>query len=122
VHAYIIGEHGDSQVPVISSAQVAGMPLQGFCQELALPYEEGTLNKIATETRAAGLEIITAKGATYFGIGAALARIVFAILRDEHAVLASRVWCRSRWVLARYLFRFPASSIATELLVYFRSL
>jgi L-lactate dehydrogenase len=88
VHAYIIGEHGDSQVPVISSARVAGMPLQGFCQELALPYEEGTLNKIATETRAAGLEIITAKGATYFGIGAALARIVSAILHDEHAVLA----------------------------------
>lgn len=88
VHAYIIGEHGDSQVPVISSARVAGMPLQGFCKELALPYEEGTLNKIATETRAAGLEIITAKGATYFGIGAALARIVSAILHDEHAVLA----------------------------------
>jgi L-lactate dehydrogenase len=88
VHAYIIGEHGDSQVPVISSARVAGMPLQGFCQELALPYEEGTLNRIASETRAAGLEIITAKGATYFGIGSALARIVSAILRDEHAVLA----------------------------------
>ena len=88
VHAYIIGEHGDSQVPVISSARVAGMPLQGFCQELALPYEEDALSKIATETRAAGQEIINAKGATYFGIGAALARIVCAILRDEHAVLA----------------------------------
>jgi L-lactate dehydrogenase len=89
VHAYIIGEHGDSQVPVISSARVAGMPLQGFCRELALPAdEENSLDKIATETRAAGLEIITAKGATYFGIGAALARIVSAILRNEHAVLA----------------------------------
>ena len=88
VHAYIIGEHGDSQVPVISSARVAGMPLRGFGQELALPGEENSLDDIATETRAAGLEIITAKGATYFGIGAALARIVSAILRDEHAVLA----------------------------------
>jgi L-lactate dehydrogenase len=73
---------------VISSARAAGMPLQGFCWELALPYEEDALSNIATETRAAGLEIITAKGATYFGIGAALARIVCAILRDEHAVLA----------------------------------
>jgi L-lactate dehydrogenase len=88
VHAYIIGEHGDSQVPVISSARVAGIPLQGFCRELAMPNEEDAVNKIATETRAAGQEIITAKGATYFGIGAALARIVSAILRDEHAVLA----------------------------------
>jgi L-lactate dehydrogenase len=90
VHAYVIGEHGDSQVPVISSARVAGMPLRGFCRELALPYEyeEDALHKIAAETRAAGFEIIAAKGATYFGIGAALARIVSAILRDEHAVLA----------------------------------
>jgi L-lactate dehydrogenase len=78
VHAYIIGEHGDSQVPVLSSARIAGMPLEGFCQELALPYDE---------TRVAGFEIIGAKGATYYGIGAALIRIVGAILRDENAVL-----------------------------------
>lgn len=88
VHAYIIGEHGDSQVPVISSARIAGMPLQGFCREMAVPYDEHALKNIANETRTAGLDIVAAKGATYFGIGAALARIVGAILRDEHAVLA----------------------------------
>jgi len=54
---------------------------------LALPYEENALEKIAEETRAAGLEIISSKGATYFGIAAALSRIVRAILRDENAVL-----------------------------------
>jgi L-lactate dehydrogenase len=63
VHAYIVGEHGDSQVPVISSARIAG------------------------ETRTAGFEILRAKGATNFGIGAALVRIVGTILRDERAVL-----------------------------------
>jgi len=52
-----------------------------------LPYEENALGKIASETRTAGIEIIGAKGATYFGIGAALVRIVRAILRDEDAVL-----------------------------------
>jgi L-lactate dehydrogenase len=87
VHAYIIGEHGDSQVPVISSARIAGMPLESFCRELGLPYDETALNRIVDETRAAGLEIMTAKGATYYGIGAALARIVSAIIRDENAVL-----------------------------------
>jgi len=87
VHAYVIGEHGDSQVPVLSSARVAGVPLGEFCQQLELPGEENALGKIAHETRTAGLEIIDAKGATYFGIGAALARIVRAILRDENAVL-----------------------------------
>jgi L-lactate dehydrogenase len=85
VHAYVIGEHGDSQVPVLSSARVAGVPLLEFCEGLAHAPTE--LKRIADETRTAGLEIIGAKGATYFGIGAALARIVRAILRDENAVL-----------------------------------
>ncbi len=87
VHAYIIGEHGDSQVPVLSSARVAGVPLGDFCRQSGLPYEEDVLKRIAEETRKAGLEILHEKGATYFGIGAALVRIVTAILRDEHAVL-----------------------------------
>jgi L-lactate dehydrogenase len=87
VHAYVVGEHGESQVAVISSARIAGMPLKSFCRELNLPYDEDGLRKIANDTRAAGLEIIRAKGATYYGIGTALARIVGAILRDERAVL-----------------------------------
>jgi L-lactate dehydrogenase len=87
VHAYVIGEHGESQVAVISSARVAGMPLESFCRELTLAYDENRLRQIANDTRATGLEIIRAKGATYYGIGSALARIVGAILRDEHAVL-----------------------------------
>lgn len=87
VHAYVIGEHGDTQVPVFSSARVAGAPLYEFWQQLELPHAENVLEKITGETRLAGLDIIDAKGATYFGIGAALARIVRAILRDENAVL-----------------------------------
>ena len=69
VHAYIIGEHGDTQVPVISSARIAGVPLEGFCRELGLCDEERALKTIANDTRAAGLQIIKAKDATYYGIG-----------------------------------------------------
>jgi L-lactate dehydrogenase len=87
VHAYVVGEHGESQVAVMSSARIAGMPLEGFCRELGLPFDETALRKIADETRAKGLEIIRAKGATYYGIGAALARIACAVLRDEHVVV-----------------------------------
>jgi L-lactate dehydrogenase len=87
VHAYVIGEHGESQVAVISSARIAGMPLESFCRELDQPYDEAVLKKIADDTRATGLEIIRAKGATYYGIGTALARIASAILRDEHTIL-----------------------------------
>jgi L-lactate dehydrogenase len=93
VHAYVIGEHGDSQIPVLSSARVAGLPLAEFSKELGLPDEESSLTRIASETRTAGGDIIEAKGATYYGIGAALVRIVRAILRDERAILtiSSRV-------------------------------
>ncbi len=87
VHAYVIGEHGESQVAVISSARIAGMPFESFCRELDLCYDQDKLQKIADDTRAAGLEIIRDKGATYYGIGTALARIAGAILRDEHAIL-----------------------------------
>ena len=87
MHAYVIGEHGDSQIPVLSSARIAGVPLEAFSQQLGLPYEENALGRIASETRTAGIEIIGAKGASYYGIGAALVRIVRAILRDEDAVL-----------------------------------
>src|SRR5499427_5301290 len=62
-HAYVIGEHGDSQVPVLSSARVSGVPLDEYWQQLRLPREENVLKTISDETRAAGLEIIGAKGA-----------------------------------------------------------
>jgi L-lactate dehydrogenase len=87
VHAYVIGEHGDSQVPVLSSARVAGFPLNEFCDQVGQPCEESTFTGIASDTRTAGVDIIDAKGGTYYGIGAALVRIIRAILRDEDAIL-----------------------------------
>jgi L-lactate dehydrogenase len=87
VHAYIIGEHGDSQVPVLSSARIARLTLEEFCRELQLPCDEQTLRSIANCARTAASEIIKSKGATYYGIAAALVRIVEAILRNEQAVL-----------------------------------
>ena len=87
VHAYVIGEHGDSQVPVLSSARVAGFPLDEFCDQVGQPCEESAFTGIASDTRTSGVDIIDAKGATYYGIGAALLRIIRAILRDEDAIL-----------------------------------
>jgi L-lactate dehydrogenase len=93
VHAYIIGEHGDTQVPVLSSARVAGMSLEEFCGEQGVPYDEALFLAIAKETRTAGYEIQQAKGATYYGVATALTRIVRAILKNENYVL-----CVSRLV------------------------
>ncbi|OAS15524.1 L-lactate dehydrogenase [Paenibacillus oryzisoli] len=78
VHAHIIGEHGDSELPVWSLANIAGT---------RIPLDEATKERIFTNTRDAAYEIISAKGATYYAIALALDRICTAILRDEGAVL-----------------------------------
>jgi len=88
VHAFIIGEHGDSEVPVWSLANIAGMRLQDFCQANGLGCTDQTLEEIFTKTRDAAYQIIERKGATYYAIGAGLLRIVEAILRDQNTVLS----------------------------------
>lgn len=78
VHAHIIGEHGDSELPVWSRANIAGLPVD-------LP--EDKQNEIFQNTRDAAYEIINAKGATFYAIALALDRICAAILRNESSVL-----------------------------------
>ncbi len=86
VHAYVIGEHGDSEVLNWSSVTVGGIPLDDFCKlrNLSLPTENAN---IEDQVRNAAYHIIEAKGATYYGIGSALSRIVEIILRDQRAIL-----------------------------------
>ncbi len=88
VHAYIIGEHGDSEVPVWSLANIAGMRLQTFCAANNLGCTDQALDEIFQKTRDAAYHIIERKGATFYGIGAGLLRIVEAILRDQSTVLS----------------------------------
>jgi L-lactate dehydrogenase len=88
VHAYIIGEHGDSEVPVWSLANVAGMRLPTFCAENGIPLSPETMERIFRQTRDAAYEIIDRKGATYYAVAAGLMRITEAILRDQHTVLS----------------------------------
>ncbi len=88
VHAYIIGEHGDSEVPVWSLANIAGMNLQDYCRENCKEYEPQIFEKIFTSTRDAAYEIIKRKGATYYAIGNGLLRIVEAVLRGQDSVLS----------------------------------
>ena len=88
VHAYVVGEHGDSQVALLSSARIAGTTLEEFCRQRFLPCDESPFRRIAESARRGGHDIARAKGATNYGISAALTRITRAILRDERAVLA----------------------------------
>lgn len=88
VHAYIIGEHGDSEVPVWSLANIAGMPLVRFCSEHGLDDEWEHFEEIFRRTRDAAYRIIDLKGATYYAVAAGLMRIAEAILRDQSTVLS----------------------------------
>lgn len=88
VHAFIIGEHGDSEVPVWSSANIAGMALADYCQMNCEQYDAGVYEKIFEQTRDAAYQIIERKGATFYGIGMGLVRICEAILRGQHTVLS----------------------------------
>ena len=87
VHAFIIGEHGDSELAVWSGANVSGIPLDHFC-ELRGYYEHDKADEwLQREVRDSAYEIIRRKGATYYGVAMAVTRIAHAIVRDEHSVL-----------------------------------
>lgn len=87
VQADVVGEHGDSQVPLWSLANVAGLPLADFCADLGVPYDVASRDGIARRTREAASEVVERKGATSYGVAAGLVRIAEAILRDQHSVL-----------------------------------
>jgi len=87
VHAFIIGEHGDSEVPVWSLANIAGMQLADFCAARGLSYDQSAMDDIYRQTRDAGYSVVKLKGATYYAIGAGLTEIVEAILRNQSTVL-----------------------------------
>ena len=88
VHAFIIGEHGDSEVPVWSLANIAGMRLEDFCAAQGQVCDWKALDEIFQQTRDAAYHIIARKQATYYAVAAGLMRIIEAILRDQNTVLS----------------------------------
>ena len=86
IHAFIIGEHGDSELAVWSSANVSGIDLEDF-HGLCSSCREVSFNQTYENVRDSAYEVIERKGATYYGIAMAVTKIVLAIIRDEHSVL-----------------------------------
>ncbi len=88
VHAYVLGEHGDSEVPAWSMTHIAGVPIQQHCPKCNRCGDwKATHKRIAEEVRNSAYHIIGYKGATNFAVGLALVRIASAILRNQHSVL-----------------------------------
>ncbi|CAH8770099.1 L-lactate dehydrogenase [Paenibacillus dendritiformis] len=87
VHAYIMGEHGDTELPVWSNVSIGGQPLADYRKTHGQPTDE-ELNRIFINVRDAAYHIIERKGATYYGIAMGLARLTKAILKNENSVLS----------------------------------
>lgn len=87
VHAWIIGEHGDSQIAAWSSANVSGVPLSDFCSMRGFTEHDQNMEDIAEDVKNSAYRIIEKKKATYYGVAVAVRRICEAIIRDEKSVL-----------------------------------
>jgi L-lactate dehydrogenase len=87
LHGYVLGEHGDSEVLTWSLVTVGGMPLEEFCRLRGVCFAEKQRQELDSGVRRAAYSIIAGKGATYYGVGSALARIVEVILHDQRSIL-----------------------------------
>jgi L-lactate dehydrogenase len=87
IHAYVLGEHGDSEVLTWSIVGVGGIPLETFLTRSGVTLDEAAREQIEQAVRRAAYHIINGKGATYYGIGSALARIVDVILHDQRSIM-----------------------------------
>ncbi|MBR7090396.1 MAG: L-lactate dehydrogenase [Lachnospiraceae bacterium] len=87
VHAFILGEHGDSEIAVWSSANISGIPVNDFCELKGHYDHETAMKEIADNVKNAAYEIIEKKQATYYGIAMSVRRICEAVIRDEKSIL-----------------------------------
>lgn len=87
IHSFIIGEHGDSEFPVWSSANVSGIDLDKFCANCCRACNTEQLNSIFESVRTSAYKIIESKGATYYGIAESVKKIVSSIVKNEETIL-----------------------------------
>ena len=108
VHAFIIGEHGDSELAVWSEANVSGLDLQDFCRIRGLERVTETKDRLYRQVRDSAYEIISRKGATYYGIAMAVGRIAESLVKDEHAVLPVSVVLEGEYGLEGLALSIPS--------------
>jgi L-lactate dehydrogenase len=87
VHSYIVGEHGDSEIAVLSSTNISGIPLDAFCEMRGYENPREKLDEIAESVKNSAYDIIAKKQATYYGIAMSVRRICACIIRNERSIL-----------------------------------
>ncbi len=108
IHAFIIGEHGDSELAVWSEANVSGLDLEDFCRIRGQSLSQEDRERLYREVRDSAYQIIQRKGATYYGIAMAVGRIAASIVKDEHAVLPVSVVLEGQYGLRGLALSLPS--------------
>lgn len=88
IHGYLVGEHGEGQVPIWSRVSVGGIPVEEYCREVGLCWDETVQEKLALQTKQMGSEIIQAKGRTHFGIATCVCHLADAILNMRPTIVS----------------------------------
>jgi L-lactate dehydrogenase len=108
VHAYIIGEHGDSELPVWSRVNVAGMTLRELNPHCGLPEDPDQLDDLFQHVKNAGYEIIQRKGATCYAIGLGVTQLVHTILRDQNRIFTVSTYLDGQYGLEDVYLSLPS--------------
>ena len=108
VHSFIIGEHGDSELAVWSSANISGIDLDTYCADSASCGTIESLHGIYDEVKNSAYHIIEAKGATYYAVAQAVKRICTAILRDERTIMPVSVYLDGEYGLRNLCMSMPS--------------
>lgn len=108
VHSFVIGEHGDSELPVWSSANVSGIDLVDFCKDCGKCENMSTMNALFEDVRSSAYKIIEYKKATYYGIAMATLKIAECIMRDEKSVLPVSALAEGHYGLHDICLSLPA--------------
>lgn len=108
IHAFIIGEHGDSEIAAWSSTNISGVPLDDFCELRGHFDHQNTMKQIADAVKNSAYEIIEKKSATYYGIAMAVRRICEVIVRDEKSILPVSAMMNGEYGLAGLALSMPA--------------
>ncbi len=108
VHAYILGEHGDSEIVVWSSADVSGIPINRFCELRGHYNHEAAMERIGENVKNSAYEIIAKKRATYYGIAMSVKRICEAIVRDEKSILPVSGMLHGEYDISNVVLSMPA--------------
>lgn len=107
VHAYVLGEHGDSEFVAWSIASAANVPLREFCRLTGISCTNEDMTAIAQRVRDAAYEIIRRKGGTNFAIAASLTRIIESVVRDEASVLTVSTLVEQHYGIQRICLSLP---------------